>query len=438
MQPTLFYIPHHWLGWPLLLLWLLFSVGLSLFYWKRGGWSEELKGFLPMAIMVTVAIAWVLPSVEVMGVDPSNPLGPMVNRGLAVRGYGVCMLLAIVTGMGIVLWRCYRIGFPVDPIFSLAFCMVIAGVIGARLFYVIQKRDQFFGPDITVMNSLKMAMNMTGGGLVVYGSLFGASLAAFIFFRLSKLPVWKTADLMAPGMAIGLAIGRLGCLMNGCCWGGVCTANLPAIQFPAGASPWVQHLSTGSLLGVKTKLPDSQTEDAPMSSEIIDVGQGLGKEIGLANGDLVVVSVDSPERIRHLNTHRRDLQDQESVTVSYLRAGVVNQLSVPLSELPDKSLPVHPTQIYSSANAFLLCVVLWLFWYHRRSDGELFGLMLILYPVGRFMIEIIRNDEVGQFGTELTISQWVSLGTVLVGFVIFVWCRGFGQRLDRVDESAAG
>ena len=213
MQPTLFFIPHQWLGWPLLVAWLLISAIASAYYWRRGGWSDELKGFLPMVAMVSAAILFVLPAVEVAGVDPDNPLGPLVNRGLAVRGYGLCMLLAIVSGMGIVLWRCRRIGFPVDPIFTLAFCMVIAGVVGARLFYVIQKHDQFFGPDVPLTESLKLAANMTGGGLVVYGSLFGASIAAFIFFWWSKLPVWKTADLMAPGMAIGLAIGRLGCCL---------------------------------------------------------------------------------------------------------------------------------------------------------------------------------------------------------------------------------
>ena len=68
-----------------------------------------------------------------------------------------------------------------------------------------------------------------------------------------------------------------------------------------------------------------------------------------------------------------------------------------------------------------------MYWYHRRSDGEVFALMLILYPIGRFMIETIRNDEAGQFGTEWTISQWVSVGTIVVGFAIFAWCRAYGQ-----------
>ncbi len=428
MQPTLFFIPHQWLGWPLLVAWLLISSLVAVYYWKRGGWSEELKGFLPMAAVVTVVILFVLPAVEVAGVDPENPLGPLVNRGLAVRGYGLCMLLAIVTGMGVVIWRCRRIGFPVDPIFTLAFCMVIAGVVGARLFYVIQKHDQFFGPDVPLIESLKLAANMTGGGLVVYGSLFGASIAAFIFFWWSKLPVWKTADLMAPGMAIGLAIGRLGCLMNGCCWGGVCDVGMPAIQFPAGSSSWVQHLSNGSLLGLKTKpVLDRASVELGFANEVVAVGDGLGKEIGVEPGDVIAIGIDNPDRIRFLKAWRADLADQEDVKFAWRREGNQNVVGLPLGKLPAQSLPVHPTQIYSSVNALLLCLLLWMYWYHRRSDGEVFALMLILYPIGRFMIEIIRNDEAGQFGTEWTISQWVSVGTIVVGFALFSYCRAFGQ-----------
>jgi len=56
------------------------------------------------------------------------------------------------------------------------------------------------------------------------------------------------------------------------------------------------------------------------------------------------------------------------------------------------------------------------------------GLMLILYPISRFVLELIRNDEGGQFGTDLTISQWVSLLTIACGVALFLWARMFGTR----------
>jgi len=431
MQPTLFFIPHQWLGWPLLVVWLVVATIIVGILYRRHGWGQETVGFFPVVAIVAGIILLLLPNVEVMGINPANPLGPMISRGLAIRGYGLCMLLAILSGMGIVIYRCRKIGYPVDPIFTLAFWMVIAGVVGARLFFVIQKRELFFGEGVPLSESIKAMVNMTEGGLVVYGSLFGASIAAFIFFYQTKLPVWKTADLIAPGMALGLAIGRIGCLMNGCCWGGVCEAPMPSMTFPAGAAAYMQHLSNGKLLGLTTTPTDS-----PYSRAVVAVSRGVGEELGIKVGDRIAVG-GNPDLLRFF--HGSDDQRKE---LAMVEVGIDSEKdasrrveSVPISKLPERSLPVHPTQIYSCLNALFLCILLWCFWHYRKSDGEVFALMLILYPVGRFFIEIIRNDESGQFGTEFTISQWVSVITIAIGFAMFAYRRGFGQRKDETIMS---
>ena len=424
MQPTLFFIPHQWLGWPLLIVWLVISAIIVGVLFKRHRWGQETTGFIPIVAIVAAIIMFVLPNVEVMGINPSDPLGPMVPRGLAIRGYGVCMLLAILSGMGIVIYRCKKIGYPIDPIFTLAFWMVISGVIGARLFFVIQKRELFFGEGVPLSSSLAAMVNMTEGGLVVYGSLFGASIAAFIFFYKTKLPVWKTADLIAPGMVLGLAIGRIGCLMNGCCWGGVCAPPMPAITFPAGAAAYMQHLSNGKLLGLTT-----QPTGDPYSREVLSVAPGLGEELGINVGDRIAVG-GNPEQLRFFGSSddsREELATFE-IGIDSDNSPTPRIESVPISKLPQRSLPVHPTQIYSSLNALFLCIFLWFFWHYRKSNGEVFALMLIIYPIGRFFIEIIRNDESGQFGTEFTISQWVSVITIAIGFGMFAYRRGFGDR----------
>ena len=428
MQPTLFFIPHQWLGWPLVIAWLVVSTIFVGVLYRRHGWGQETVSFFPVIAIVTGIILILLPNVEVAGINPDDPLGPMITRGLAIRGYGLCMLLAILSGMGIVIYRCKKIGYPVDPIFTLAFWMVIAGVIGARLFFVIQKRELFFGEGIPLSASLKAILNMTEGGLVVYGSLFGASIVAFIFFYRTKLPVWKTADLIAPGMALGLAIGRIGCLMNGCCWGGVCEPALPSITFPAGAAAYMQHLSNGKLLGLITE----PTDDV-YRRKVVSVSPGLGAELGVKPGDRIAVG-GNPDLLRFFSG-KDDSRKENALIEVGIDSGegsTVRVTSVPMSKLPQRSLSVHPTQIYSSLNALLLCVFLWCFWHYRKSDGEVFALMLILYPIGRFFIEIIRNDESGQFGTEFTISQWVSVITIAIGFAMFAYRRGFGRRTDEI------
>src|ERR1019366_6966317 len=70
------------------------------------------------------------------------------------------------------------------------------------------------------------------GGLVYYGGLIGAALTFIAYVKVKKLPLWKFADMFAPSVPLGCFFGRLGCLLNGCCYGRAC--NLPwAIRFPA-------------------------------------------------------------------------------------------------------------------------------------------------------------------------------------------------------------
>ena len=84
---------------------------------------------------------------------------------------------------------------------------------------------------------------------------------------------------------------------------------------------------------------------------------------------------------------------------------------------------MHPTQIYSSINAALLAWVLWAFYPFRRRDGEVVALMVLLYPISRFLLEMIRIDESAVFGTGLSISQNISVAlfVLAVGFWVFLW-----------------
>ena len=416
MQQTLFFISPYWFGTPGLLVWLLMcGLWLSIIFVRdRDSFKAEIWTMLPIIVVGGIAIMFLLPNLSKPEIDPENPMGEAINRGLAIRGYGVMLMLAVLSGMGIVFYRCRKIGYPSEHIFRLAIWMIVCGMIGARLFFVIQNRDQFFRPGATLWETVQRSFDMVGGGLVVYGSMIGALLAAAFVVWKWKLPIWKTADLVAPGMALGLAIGRIGCLLNGCCWGGICDAELPSIQFPAGSPPYMQQLYTAQLLGV-TSEPDPND---PLSYRVLDSGDGLGDELGLKKGDSFVVRPPDADRIRYLvGTSKADGVEIE-----------VAGKSVPVGKLPLQSRGVHPTQIYSSINAFVLCLFLWFYWHVRKNDGEVMALMLVLYPISRFVLELIRNDESGQFGTELTISQWVSLLTVACGIGLFAWCRMFGKR----------
>jgi phosphatidylglycerol---prolipoprotein diacylglyceryl transferase len=91
------------------------------------------------------------------------------------------------------------------------------------------------------------------------------------------------------------------------------------------------------------------------------------------------------------------------------------------------SLPLHPTQLYSSVNALVLALLTGTYFKFRRRDGEVLALGLIVYPITRFVLEILRFDEPGRFGTSLTISQWISIGMLLIGLSLAFWIAKRGE-----------
>ena len=98
-----------------------------------------------------------------------------------------------------------------------------------------------------------------------------------------------------------------------------------------------------------------------------------------------------------------------------------HRLSIPA--IPDKALPVHPTQLYSSVNALLLAGFVFAVFPYRRRDGEVFALLMCGYAITRFLLEVIRTDEGSFSQTGMTISQNVSVG-MMIGFTllaIYLW-----------------
>ncbi|MGO9115052.1 MAG: prolipoprotein diacylglyceryl transferase family protein, partial [Thermoguttaceae bacterium] len=86
-----------------------------------------------------------------------------------------------------------------------------------------------------------------------------------------------------------------------------------------------------------------------------------------------------------------------------------------------RSLPVQPTQIYSTIDGLLLCLLLVCYAPFRRRDGEVFALLMSIYPVTRFLVESLRSDEAPALGTGLTISQNVSLMLLICAAALWLY-----------------
>ncbi|MGD9975900.1 MAG: prolipoprotein diacylglyceryl transferase [Desulfatirhabdiaceae bacterium] len=137
--------------------------------------------------------------------------------------YGLMLAIAFLTGIMLAKKEAVRTGMDPDQIMDLSFYILISALLGARIFYILTDIKRFIHDPVEIIR-------IWNGGLVFYGGFIGAVIAAVIFMKKHSMPLLKTADIMAPGLVIGQAIGRIGCLFAGCCYGKVC--DLPwAITF---------------------------------------------------------------------------------------------------------------------------------------------------------------------------------------------------------------
>lgn len=437
MRSTLFYIPYEWnglpvvgLGW-LLIAWLILSAGIIGWLIRKQGWNQETASYLPFLGVVALVIALFLPNMMELAPVPGQ-LGKFIPVGIPIRGFGVMMMVAMVAGVGLAMRRAWQMGIDPELMTSLAMWMIFPGIIGARVFFIVQYHDEFFRPNASWRDILMSLVDVTKGGLVVYGSVLAGVPFGIYYLIRRGLPVLAILDIIAPSMVVGAAFGRIGCFLNGCCYGGECDWPV-AMTFPPRAAwylkdspPYQRQHELGLLYGMKL----GETELGRAYIERVDAGTAAEKA-GVKQGDILT----------HISGQK--VENYLDALVALGLAGKSVELTTTTGEVrhitkgdwPGRSLPIHPTQLYAALDAGLLALVLWLLYPFRRRDGEIFALLITVHPLCRFLLEIIRSDESGWLGTPLTISQWISLGFLVVagGFWYYVERQPRGSALPRTD-----
>jgi len=406
MCSELFRIPVEWSGVPIFgfgVLLILWAVGGGLWLaisGKRTGWSAETWSYLPGLVIGAIAI------VAIPRVFPA---------GLPIRGYGVMVLLGACTGLAMATYRARQMGLNPELIFSLAFGMFVCGIVGARLFFVIEYWDSRFKAD-TWSETIFTVLKFTEGGLVVYGSLIGGTLSFFWFVRRHQLPALALADLIAPSLMAGLALGRIGCLLNGCCYGGE-TDKTWAVTFPQESMIYKEQAANGRSLGLRfSPLAADNPQPVVLTVDKNSPAEQAGLQPGMKLAGINGVQVTNVEEAHALLWEA--FMGKMPIEIATAEG---KTFPIPTVEAPQRSRPVHPTQIYSAVNAGLLAWLLWSFYSLRRRDGEVIALMLTIYPISRFLLEEIRIDESPVFGTGLSISQNISI-VIFLG-AICLWTR---------------
>ncbi len=148
---------------------------------------------------------------------------------LTLYSYGLMVALGFLAAMAVALRRARRTGLDPQVIQNTAFIALVAGILGARLAYVLLNWELFRADPMEILR-------LDHGGLVFYGGLAAGVAGGIVYLRARSLAILPTVDLLIPPLVLAHAIGRIGCFLNGCCYGR--PTSLPwAVSFPLEGIP---------------------------------------------------------------------------------------------------------------------------------------------------------------------------------------------------------
>ncbi len=307
-----------------------------------------------------------------------------------IYGYGLMLVIGFLAAVELAKFLAKRSKIDPETFVNAALIALIAGVAGSRLSHVIENWSEYTQADLAWYQNLFNMVNIRSGGLTFYGGLILA-FPIVLFYGLRKhVPLRLGMDIVAPCITLGLAFGRIGCFLNGCCYGAEC--KLPwAVEFPYHSSAYVDQVY--------------RREIAPPKELLVAEGDGrrlISKE-ELRNRQAMVTVMDE-----------RGKAVMERIPLEAQLAGLAKE---------QHSLELHPAQLYSAFNSFLITAGLLAFFTLRPSPGRVMALMLMLEGATRFLLEMLRAEP-AVLG-RMSLSMVIAIVLVIVGAGMWM---AFGER----------
>ncbi len=367
--------------------------------------------------------------------------------GYTIRAYGLCMLIGFALAVWIAVARAKRVKADPSAITTASIIGLAVGIIGCRGMHLLH----YFGPQLRSGEmGARDVVAMSGGGEIMGGVLLAiASVVLYLALRRKSIRLYL--DILVAPMILAMGIGRIGCLMFGCCWGQTCvteggdSALAWGVRFPYGSPAYMRHweeekLSVpGELMWrspvnkelspfPRVLLFDPALEDpvaarfAETASTVRELRQAdpQGEELGRKQDELIGLQQALPGGTRI----KQKAYAAAAIHLHQLAGRQGTDLPAALAHLRElaakqHSLWVHPTQIYDAIGLTIMFVVLSIIFHRRKRHGMVIAWTMILYAASRYLQEMLRADnphDVGGF----TISQFLSLAVLLLGVIYLV------------------
>jgi len=162
----------------------------------------------------------------------------------AIRSYGVMLVIAFWLGIEMSARIAKQRGLDPGRILDMGLVVLVASLVGSRLLYVVSHLGEYQNDKIAILKVWE-------GGLTFYGGLIAGTACGIAYLRWKKLPVLEVTDIVAPYLALGIAIARVGCFLNGCCFGKATSLPWGCVFPPDSQAGWIER----SLLAGKAVQP---------------------------------------------------------------------------------------------------------------------------------------------------------------------------------------